>query len=156
MESMKIFRPVRTGCPNSCNHVSRRNLNSHGCSTHRQPLLCALISAFRPRLTCNTGTLTLAPQPMSIFPYGTLSEITQNIRSKKISPVELVDLHLKRVQTFQSKLSAFVHLDAEAARSQARAAERQVMSGALLGPLHGLPLSVKSCIDVAGWLCPAG
>lgn len=93
---------------------------------------------------------------MSIFPYGTLKEITQGIRSKDVSPVEIVELHLKRVETLQPKLNAFAHLDAEGAREQARAAEISVRRGAQLGPLHGVPLSIKSCIDVAGWPCPAG
>jgi Asp-tRNA(Asn)/Glu-tRNA(Gln) amidotransferase A subunit family amidase len=93
---------------------------------------------------------------MNFFPYGTLAEITQKIRSKSVSPVEIVELHLKRIETMQPKLNAFVHLDAEGAREQARAAERSVTHGARLGPLHGVPLSIKSCIDVAGWPCPAG
>jgi len=37
-----------------------------------------------------------------------------------------------------------------------RAAESLVVHGAQLGPLHGVPLTIKSCIDVAGWPCPAG
>jgi Asp-tRNA(Asn)/Glu-tRNA(Gln) amidotransferase A subunit family amidase len=93
---------------------------------------------------------------MSFFPYGTLSEIAQAIRSKKISPVEIVELHLKRIEALQPKLNAFVHLDPEGAREQARAAENLVLRGAQLGPLHGVPLTIKSCIDVAGWPCPAG
>ena len=93
---------------------------------------------------------------MSFFPYGTLSEITQEIRSKKISPVEIVELHLRRIEALQPKLNAFVHLDSEGAREQARAAESSVLRGAQLGPLHGVPLTIKSCIDVAGWPCPAG
>jgi len=93
---------------------------------------------------------------MSFFPYGTLAEITQEIRSRNISPVEIVELHLNRIEALQPKLNAFVHVDAEGARRQARAAESLVMRGEQLGPLHGVPLSVKSCIDVAGWPCPAG
>jgi Asp-tRNA(Asn)/Glu-tRNA(Gln) amidotransferase A subunit family amidase len=93
---------------------------------------------------------------MDFFPYGTLAQITQEIRSKNVSPVETVELHLKRIETLQPQLNAFVHLDAEAARQQARAAERSFAHGAQLGPLHGVPLSIKSCIDVASWPCPAG
>jgi Asp-tRNA(Asn)/Glu-tRNA(Gln) amidotransferase A subunit family amidase len=93
---------------------------------------------------------------MSFFPYGTLAEITHAIRSKNVSPVEIVECHLKRIDTLQPKLNAFVHLDAEGARRQARASESSVLRGAQLGPLHGVPLSVKSCIDVAGWPCPTG
>jgi Asp-tRNA(Asn)/Glu-tRNA(Gln) amidotransferase A subunit family amidase len=93
---------------------------------------------------------------MSFFPYRTLAEITQEIRSKNVSPVEIIELHLKRIEALQPKLNAFVHLDAEGARAQARAAESHVLRGAQFGPLHGVPLTIKSCIDVAGWPCPAG
>ncbi|PYK07996.1 MAG: amidase [Verrucomicrobia bacterium] len=93
---------------------------------------------------------------MSFFPYGTLAEIVQEIRSKKISPVELVELHLQRIEHLEPKLNAFVHLDLEGARRQARAAETLASQGAQVGPLHGVSLTIKSCIDVAGWPCPAG
>jgi Asp-tRNA(Asn)/Glu-tRNA(Gln) amidotransferase A subunit family amidase len=85
-----------------------------------------------------------------------LTEITHEIRSKNASSVEIVELHLKRIEALQPKLNVFVHLNAEGAREQTRAAERSVMRGAQLGPLHGVPLTIKSCIDVAGWPCPAG
>jgi Asp-tRNA(Asn)/Glu-tRNA(Gln) amidotransferase A subunit family amidase len=88
--------------------------------------------------------------------FGTIAEITAGIREKKFSPVEVVEAHLERVATLQPKLNAFVHLDAEGARRQARAAEAAVMRGEEVGPLHGVPLTVKSCIDVAGWPAPAG
>ena len=93
---------------------------------------------------------------MSVSPYSTIAEIAVAIRSKRISPAEIVEAHLKRIAALQPKLNAFVHLDGEAARRQARAAEAAVMRNAPLGPLHGIPLTVKSCIDVAGWPCPAG
>jgi Asp-tRNA(Asn)/Glu-tRNA(Gln) amidotransferase A subunit family amidase len=93
---------------------------------------------------------------MSVFPYGTFAEITQDIRSKKISPIELLDLHLKRIDSLQQKLNAFVHLDAAGARQQARAARDLIVPGATIGPLLGVPLTIKSCIDVAGWPAPAG
>jgi Asp-tRNA(Asn)/Glu-tRNA(Gln) amidotransferase A subunit family amidase len=93
---------------------------------------------------------------MNSFPYGTIAEITREIHSKNVSTVEIVELHLKRIETLQPKLNAFVHINAEIAREQARAAECAVTHGAHLGLLHGVPLSIKSCIDVAGWPCPAG
>jgi Asp-tRNA(Asn)/Glu-tRNA(Gln) amidotransferase A subunit family amidase len=93
---------------------------------------------------------------MQTSPYSTIQQIAEGIRSKKFSPVEIVELRLKRIETLQPKLNAFVHLDTEGAREQARAAEISVTRGAQLGPLHGVPLSIKSCIDVAGWPCPAG
>jgi Asp-tRNA(Asn)/Glu-tRNA(Gln) amidotransferase A subunit family amidase len=93
---------------------------------------------------------------MTMSPFSTIAEITADIRAGKISPVEIIDAHLQRVESCQSKLNAFVHLDADRAWAQARAAEAAVVRGESLGPLHGVPLTIKSCIDVAGWPCPAG
>jgi Asp-tRNA(Asn)/Glu-tRNA(Gln) amidotransferase A subunit family amidase len=88
--------------------------------------------------------------------YSTIAEITGGIRSKNISPTEVLEAHLQRIASCQPKLNAFVHLDAEGARRQARAAESSLSGGERFGPLHGVPLTLKSCIDVAGWPCPAG
>jgi aspartyl-tRNA(Asn)/glutamyl-tRNA(Gln) amidotransferase subunit A len=84
-----------------------------------------------------------------------IAEIAEAIRAKKISPAEVVSAHLQRAKALHSKLNAFVRLDAENALAQGRAAEAAVQGGAAVGRLHGVPLSVKSCIDVAGWPCPA-
>jgi Asp-tRNA(Asn)/Glu-tRNA(Gln) amidotransferase A subunit family amidase len=87
---------------------------------------------------------------------GTIAEITAGIRAKEFSPVEVVEAHLEWIATVQPKLNAFVHLDAEGARRHARAAEAAVMRGEEVEALYGVPLTVKSCIDVAGWPAPAG
>ena len=70
--------------------------------------------------------------------------------------MEIIDAHLHHIESCQPKLNAFVHLDADSARAQARAAEAAVMRGNSLGRLLGVPLTLKSCIDVGGWPCPAG
>ena len=88
--------------------------------------------------------------------YASIADIRESIRSKKLSPVEVVAAHLERIEALQPKLNAFVHLDAEAARAQARRAEDAVQRGGALGSLMGIPVTLKSCIDVAGWPCPAG
>ena len=75
---------------------------------------------------------------------------------ERFLPVKLWMRFLQRIEKFQPKLNAFVHIDAEGARRQAKAAESAVLRGAQLGPLHGVPVSIKSCIDVAGWPAPAG
>lgn len=89
-------------------------------------------------------------------PFSTIAEIAAGIRSKKISPVELVESHLRFAESCQPKLNAFVHLDLGGARAQALTAEAAVLQNQRVGPLHGIPLTIKSCIDVAGWPCPAG
>src|SRR5215472_3504259 len=93
---------------------------------------------------------------MGLSTFSTISEVTAAIRTKKISPVEIVEAHLSHVESLQPKLNAFVHLDAAGALKQARAAEAAILRGDPLGPLHGIPVTIKSSIDVAGWPCPAG
>lgn len=88
--------------------------------------------------------------------FAGIAELAESVRRKKISPVEIVEAHLARIERLQPKLNAFVDVDAEGARRAAKAAEAAVMRGDSLGPLHGVPLSIKSCIDVARWRCPAG
>jgi Asp-tRNA(Asn)/Glu-tRNA(Gln) amidotransferase A subunit family amidase len=75
--------------------------------------------------------------------------MAEQIRRKELSPVELVDAHLRRIEELNPKLNAFVHLN-ESARQQAQGAETAVLRNESLGPLHGVPLSIKGSIDVAG------
>jgi amidase len=82
--------------------------------------------------------------------------MAEQIREKKISPVELADAHLAKIERLNPKLNAFVHVDAERVRSEARAAEAAVVAGKNLGPMHGVPISIKSSLDVAGMRCEAG
>jgi len=82
--------------------------------------------------------------------------MAEQIQKKKISPVELVDAHLTQIERLNPRLNAFVQLDAERARQSAQAAETEVMREKKLGPLHGVPLSIKSSINVAGLRCESG
>jgi Asp-tRNA(Asn)/Glu-tRNA(Gln) amidotransferase A subunit family amidase len=93
---------------------------------------------------------------MQTLHYASIAEISENVRTKKVSPVEVVAAHLERIETWQPNLNAFVHLDAEEARAQAHRAAETLLRGGALGPLLGVPVTLKSCIDVAGWPCPAG
>lgn len=84
------------------------------------------------------------------------TEMASLIRGKKISAVELVDAHLVRIEELQPKLNAFVTVDWECARRQAKAADAAIMRGESLGPLHGVPVSIKSSIGVADQPCEVG
>lgn len=84
------------------------------------------------------------------------AEMAALVRARKISPVELVEAHLARIEELQPKLNAFVTIDWDGARKNARAAEFALMQAEPLGPLHGVPVSIKSSIAVAGLPCEAG
>ena len=84
------------------------------------------------------------------------SEIAQRIGRKELSPVEVVEAHLSRIEKLNPAINAFSHIDFDGARAQARQAETIAINGGELPPLLGVPLTVKSCIDVAGLHCEAG
>jgi Asp-tRNA(Asn)/Glu-tRNA(Gln) amidotransferase A subunit family amidase len=82
--------------------------------------------------------------------------MAEQIRQEKLSPIELVEAHLARIEKLNPKLNAFVQVDGEGARRQAHAAEDAVARGEKLGPLHGVPVSIKSSIEIKGLRCEAG
>jgi Asp-tRNA(Asn)/Glu-tRNA(Gln) amidotransferase A subunit family amidase len=91
--------------------------------------------------------------------YKPLVELAGLVRERKVSPVELVDAHLERIERLNPKLNAYVHVDADRARAHAREAEKQIASNPasdVLGPLFGVPISVKSSFDVKGWRSECG
>lgn len=80
----------------------------------------------------------------------TAHELAALIKSRAVSPVEVLDAHLAVIERVNPKLNAIVTLAAEAARASARAAEDAVIRGEALGPLHGLPIGVKDVTPTAG------
>lgn len=74
------------------------------------------------------------------------TELAELIRSRAVSSVEVVEAHLKRIELLDPALNAIVTLAPESL-DQARAAETDLMSGKQVGPLHGVPLTIKDTID---------
>ncbi len=97
---------------------------------------------------------------MSGLTFLSAVSMAEQIRKKKISPVELVEAHLAQIEKLNPRLNAFVQVDAERARRAAHDAENSVIRKkprqAALGSLHGVPISIKSSISVAGLRCEAG
>ncbi|MCT9143068.1 amidase [Streptomyces violarus] len=84
-------------------------------------------------------------------PYElTLSAAADAIRARRLSPVELADSVLERVEEVEPRLGAFVTVTAEHTRRAAREAEKDIAAGRHRGPLHGIPMGLKDLIDVAG------
>lgn len=93
---------------------------------------------------------------MSDLTFLSAVVMAEQIRTKKISPIELAEAHLAKIERLNPKLNAFIQVDVESVRRQARSADAAVMRGNTLGPLHGVPLSIKSSIEVAGFRCECG
>jgi aspartyl-tRNA(Asn)/glutamyl-tRNA(Gln) amidotransferase subunit A len=87
---------------------------------------------------------------MNDLHWMTLVEAAGAIAARKLSPVELMSALLKRIGRLDPKLNVFIRLDREAAMEEARAAEAEIVSGRVRGPLHGVPVGIKDIIDVAG------
>jgi Asp-tRNA(Asn)/Glu-tRNA(Gln) amidotransferase A subunit family amidase len=77
------------------------------------------------------------------------SELAKLIRARTVSPVEVVEAHLNRIERINPQLNAIVTL-APDALDRARAAESALTTGGEIGPLHGLPLTVKDTIETEG------
>jgi aspartyl-tRNA(Asn)/glutamyl-tRNA(Gln) amidotransferase subunit A len=88
--------------------------------------------------------------------YATLQAVAKLIQAQKISPVELVEASLKRIEDLQPKLNAFITILADEAREQAQAAEAEIKAGKWRGPLHGIPVGIKDFYDTAGIKTTAG
>jgi Asp-tRNA(Asn)/Glu-tRNA(Gln) amidotransferase A subunit family amidase len=116
---------------------------------------------------------------LSDLNFYSMCGLAEAIRGRKISSAELIEAHIARIEQLNPKLNAYVHTDFEAVRQQAKAADAAVSAGRAgrepsaglkkgdsaralvsargsLGPLHGVPISMKSCIDVTGWRCECG
>lgn len=84
------------------------------------------------------------------------SELAAAIRRRQVSPVEIVEAVLTRIEALNPHLNAFLAVDAEGARAAARTAEAAVMRGEARGLLHGLPVSIKDLEPSQGLRCTYG
>lgn len=92
-------------------------------------------------------------------PHVPALELAAAIRHRELSPVEVVDGYLARVDALDGRLNAFCHLPADEVRATAAAAADAVVRAASpddLPPFHGVPLPFKDLVDVAGWPTTAG
>lgn len=86
----------------------------------------------------------------------TLSAVGERIGRGEVSPVEVVDATLNRIEEIEPKLNSFVLVSAEQARKAAEGVERAIAAGYWLGPLHGVPIGVKDLVSVRGEVSSSG
>ena len=85
-----------------------------------------------------------------------LEEAATLLRERRVSPVELTEACLARIQAVEPRLNAFVTVTADLARAEARAAEGEIAAGRYRGPLHGIPVAVKDLFATKGIRTTAG
>src|ERR1700733_7950925 len=84
--------------------------------------------------------------------FWSLRQASENLRARKISPVELTQACLDRIHTFNPKIDAWITVMREQALAQAKALEKEPPRS----PLHGIPIGLKDNIDAAGVRTTAG
>jgi aspartyl-tRNA(Asn)/glutamyl-tRNA(Gln) amidotransferase subunit A len=88
--------------------------------------------------------------------FSSIERVSQLLRRRQLSPVELVEASLSRIERLNPWLNAFVTVVADCARREARKAERQIRRGEWKGPLHGIPVALKDNIYTRGIRTTAG
>ena len=88
--------------------------------------------------------------------FSSATSIARSIQSKEMSAVEIVEAHLRRIDEVNPKLNAVVKLASERAMDEARAADETLAMGESLGPLHGVPITIKDSHDTEGIVSTGG
>src|SRR6185436_8361307 len=80
----------------------------------------------------------------------TIQDAAEQLRKKRISPVELTKACLNRIEQLNPTLNAFITIMSDSALATAREAEAEIQHGRWRGPLHGIPIALKDLVDTAG------
>src|SRR2546425_3627076 len=82
--------------------------------------------------------------------FLSISQLAEQIKKQVVSPVEVTQAYLDRIQTVDAKLNSYITVTAERALQEAKVAETQIRAHTYLGPLHGIPLAHKDLIATKG------
>ena len=82
--------------------------------------------------------------------FASIAELAPRLAAREISPVELTDATLARIERLEPQLNAYITVTAESARHAARAAEAAILAGHYHGPLHGIPVAIKDLYATRG------
>jgi amidase len=88
--------------------------------------------------------------------YASVADLARAIQNKEVSSEEVVNAHLKRIEEVNPLLNAIVQLTASTALAQARGADAALHRGEVIGPLHGVPMTIKDSIETTGVVCTGG
>lgn len=101
-------------------------------------------------------TLAAHERPLTDITNSSAKRLAAAIRRREVSSVEVVKAFLRRIEEINPKLNAVVQLDHQGALNAARAADDRIRRRDRLGPLHGVPMTIKDSFDTAGMISTAG
>ncbi|GIX49532.1 MAG: glutamyl-tRNA(Gln) amidotransferase subunit A [Candidatus Tectimicrobiota bacterium] len=84
------------------------------------------------------------------LPFASIAELAPRLARRELSPVEVTEAVLARIEQYNDVLKAYITVTADSARHAARAAEAAILAGHYLGPLHGIPVAVKDLFATRG------
>lgn len=87
---------------------------------------------------------------MTDYMLSSITEVSELIREKQVSPIDLVTGCLDKIERLNPTLNAFITVTSEQALNEAETAERDINKGNWKGPLHGIPIGIKDFFDTAG------
>ena len=88
--------------------------------------------------------------------FQSIAQLAPRLASGEVSPVEVLDALLARIESYNGTLKAYLHVDADGAREAALGAEKALARGDYIGPLHGIPIAHKDIFHVRGLPTTAG
>ena len=88
--------------------------------------------------------------------FRPVHELAAEIAARRLSPVDLVDEYLARIERLEPRLHAFVSVNATHARLAAEGADKAIRAGHAVGPLHGIPIAVKDLVEIKGEVAMGG
>lgn len=94
--------------------------------------------------------------PHAVSPFSSATEIVTALSHRQVSSRDVLEMYLRRIEQYNPALNAVVTVAAERALAEADAADAAIARGESLGPLHGLPMTVKDCLETEGMRTTAG
>ena len=111
----------------------------------------AVETELHPMRISKAPTLANAPSNLEDLAFLSARELSEYVRTKKVSSVALTEMYLTRLKRYDPILHFVVTLTEERAMTQAREADREIAAGRYRGPLHGLPWGAKDLLAVKGY-----
>jgi amidase len=102
------------------------------------------------------GSAEAASEANADITSKSASELASAIRSRELSSKAIVEAHLEQIAKVNPKLNAIVQLTADSARKEADQADAALARGEIMGPLHGVPITIKDTLETNGVICTGG